>query len=427
MQPITLLFDKETERAFLEAVFDRDAAFIRRLVAVVGVAMATICVARAALGDLGIGRLIELSVVGLCGLAYDLCRRKVARRHPVLTTVAMLLVIFGALVMAMITAQPERRPYVNGLIYVFMMVTMIVPLQIPSRVACLALAYGFAAYHALSNTIYPAGTGHLPLLHQTLAFVLALGGSYLLESGNRKRFLLECEVQAEKRRADNLLRNVLPHSVAERLLASPESGSVVQRFNDVAVLFADIVGFTALAASRPPEEIVRLLDSLFSRFDLLAARHGVEKIKTIGDAYMAVAGVPETVADPCERIVALALDMRDAVARYTRLTGESLAIRIGVHCGPVVAGIIGRQRLVYDLWGDTVNIAAKLETAGTAGRIHVSAAIAARLPSAFAVEDRGVVMLKGKGEYATAFVRAAGEETDKSPSCAAVDDDRHSA
>jgi class 3 adenylate cyclase len=170
------------------------------------------------------------------------------------------------------------------------------------------------------------------------------------------------------------------------------------------VLFADIVDFTALCEQTAAADVVRLLDRVFTTFDRLAEKHSLEKIKTIGDAYMVAAGVPEPRADHLEAVASMALDMRDAMRELAIPPFESLGVRIGIHTGPVIAGVIGERKFAYDLWGDTVNIASRMESHGQRGRIHVSAAVHHRLKDRFRFEPRGKITIKGKAEMDTFFL-----------------------
>jgi len=210
------------------------------------------------------------------------------------------------------------------------------------------------------------------------------------------------ELVAEKQTSERLLLNVLPAPIAERLKTGEEI--IVDRFDQVTVLFADIVGFTALSARTSPEELVAMLDALFSLFDRLAEQHGLEKIKTIGDAYMVVAGIPEPTDDHAETMAVMALDMLAALDDYSRRHHRDLSIRIGIHTGSVVAGVIGKKKFIYDLWGDTVNTASRMESHGLPGRIHVTEATCARLRERFEIEERGTIDIKGKGPMKTFFL-----------------------
>jgi class 3 adenylate cyclase len=198
------------------------------------------------------------------------------------------------------------------------------------------------------------------------------------------------------------LLNVLPSSIAERLKERP--GSIADRFEEATILFADIVNFTVLSERTSPVELVQMLDQLFSRFDALCDSYGLEKIKTIGDAYMVAAGIPEPRADHVEAIAGLALDMGRALAEMPGEAFAQLNIRIGIHTGPVVAGVIGQRKFTYDLWGDAVNTASRMESHGAAGRIHVTRAVYERLKERFVLEPRGVVHVKGKGDLETWFL-----------------------
>jgi class 3 adenylate cyclase/HAMP domain-containing protein len=207
------------------------------------------------------------------------------------------------------------------------------------------------------------------------------------------------ELYAEKQTSEQLLLNVLPAPIAERLKRNERV--IVDSFDQVTVLFADIVGFTALSSRTTPEALVTMLDELFSLFDDLAEVHGLEKIKTIGDAYMAVAGIPEPRDDHASAAARMALDMQAAMQTYAARHGSDLAIRIGIHSGSVVAGVIGRKKFIYDLWGDTVNIASRMESHGIAGRIHISEATFECLRASFQCEHRGIVDIRGKGAMRT--------------------------
>lgn len=209
----------------------------------------------------------------------------------------------------------------------------------------------------------------------------------------------------EKARAetDALLRNILPDSVADRLKARPGE-LVADSHDEVSVLFSDISGFVALARQLGPKEVVNLLNDIISEFDRLAARHGVEKIKTIGDAYMAVAGLPEPAEDHAERLARMALDMLSTVERVRAERGLSLDMRIGMASGPVLAGVIGTRKFSYDVWGDTVNMAARLENLGAPGRIHICPKCRERLQDAFELESRGLTEIKGVGQQETWFL-----------------------
>jgi adenylate cyclase len=196
-------------------------------------------------------------------------------------------------------------------------------------------------------------------------------------------------------RSEGLLLNVLPKAIADRLKRDP--GVIAEAHDEVTVLFADVVDFTPFTERTAPARVVGVLDEIFSAFDALAVRHGAEKIKTIGDAYMVATGLPEPRPDHAEAMAEMALEMRDAFERVCRPLELELSIRIGMDSGSVVAGVIGRHKFIYDLWGDTVNTASRLESHGLPGAIQVSEAVYRRLCDRYDFDDRGEIEIKGKG------------------------------
>lgn len=207
------------------------------------------------------------------------------------------------------------------------------------------------------------------------------------------------ELEHEKQTSERLLLNVLPGPVAERLKQG--EGVIVDRFDHVSVLFADIVGFTAMSAQRSPEEMVTMLNDLFSQFDRLADIHLLEKIKTIGDAYMVVAGVPLAQSDHALRAAHMALGIQTTLQEFNQRHGFNWSVRIGMHSGPLVAGIIGSKKFAYDLWGDTVNVASRLESQGAPGVIQVSSTTADLLRPYCELAPRGELDLKNRGRITT--------------------------
>lgn len=209
---------------------------------------------------------------------------------------------------------------------------------------------------------------------------------------------LMADLAAERARSRELLLNVLPEGIVARLDAGETR--IADRHERVAVLFSDLVGFTGIAARLAPAELVERLDRLFSAFDAACAAHGMEKIKTIGDAYMAAAGLQPGEVEPCAAAAAVGLEM----VRAVDTTRGAWRIRVGIHVGPVVAGVIGRRKFAYDLWGDSVNVASRLEATAEPGKIHVSAEVAGALHGRYRFEPRGLVELKGKGPTETFYL-----------------------
>jgi class 3 adenylate cyclase len=235
---------------------------------------------------------------------------------------------------------------------------------------------------------------------------IGMAAAYGLERFGRLVFLRERELDAERRRSDALLRNTLPGGIVERLKEpdAPEAGSIADGHAAVTVLFADLVGFTEHAGRIPPHDLVAVLDDVFTAFDDLADRLGMEKIKTVGDAYMAVAGAPEPRPDHAEAAVEMALGILDRVDGLRWPTGEPMQVRVGIASGPVVAGVIGRRKFAYDLWGDTVNLASRLEANGEPGRVLVAESTAGLLDHGYALSDPRVIEVKGKGPTAARFL-----------------------
>jgi class 3 adenylate cyclase len=240
--------------------------------------------------------------------------------------------------------------------------------------------------------------GHAVLWLAT-AEAFGMQQGYAEERSRRRIFLQKRTIEEERAKSERLLKNMLPEAIAERLKTSP--GAIADGHEAVSVLFADIAGFTPMSAKMSPEELVRLLNEIFSTFDGMAAQHGLEKIKTIGDAYMVVGGVPAARPDHATAVAAMALEMREATARF------GLQMRIGAHTGPAVAGVIGTAKYSYDLWGDTVNTASRMESHGAPGRIHISDEFRAALGDRWKLEERGVVEIKGKGPMKTWWLDSA--------------------
>jgi class 3 adenylate cyclase len=200
----------------------------------------------------------------------------------------------------------------------------------------------------------------------------------------------------------DLLLNILPEPIADRIRAG--EGLIADRHEDVSLLFADIVGFTAMSSLMDPGDLVRLLDEVFSVFDGLVDASELEKMKTIGDAYMVVGGMPIWHEDHLDRMADLAIDISHRVTHNEAAARLGVQFRIGIHTGPVVAGVVGRRRIIYDVWGDTVNVASRMESTGIAGRIQVTAAVEERLRDRYLLESRGLVDVKGKGPMETFFL-----------------------
>jgi class 3 adenylate cyclase len=220
-------------------------------------------------------------------------------------------------------------------------------------------------------------------------------------------------LEAERARSEGLLRNMLPEAIAERLKQRQEV--IADASPQVTVLFTDIVDFTAHAERSPPEATVALLNELFSQFDALTESRGLEKIKTVGDAYMVAGGLPNPRPDHARAVAELALEMLDLAARRSFPDGEPVRLRIGIDTGPVVAGVIGRRRFSYDLWGDTVNTASRMETTGIPGCIQITERTRELLGDRYVLRERGKIQVKGKGKMLTYFLSGRTGEHDHTP------------
>jgi adenylate cyclase len=247
------------------------------------------------------------------------------------------------------------------------------------------------------------------VLEQTVQEVEA--SRELIHRQNDELKTLYDKAVANQKVSDRLLLNVLPYAIAERLKARPDDlmadsfpEIIADNFPEVTVLFADIVEFTRFSAGMRPERLVALLNELFTDFDSIADNRGLEKIKTIGDAYMAAAGLPVPAADHAVRAAHMALDMMDALVRFNERNGYSLQLRIGINSGAVVAGVIGKRKFIYDLWGDSVNTASRMESHGVPGRVQMTQATWRRLGEPFLFEERGIIEVKSMGQLRTLFL-----------------------
>jgi class 3 adenylate cyclase len=264
--------------------------------------------------------------------------------------------------------------------------------------------------------LVPRNTGLQPAWAQSAGFVVTAVSSVVMVIVTvwfalRDTARAEAVMEAQYDRSEALLANMLPASIAERL-KEPGRNIIADKYDDASVLLADIVGFTERASSTAPADLVRFLDRLYGAFDALVDKHGLEKIKVSGDSYMVVSGVPRPRPDHSQALADLALDMTNVVAALKDPHGEPVPLRVGMACGPVVAGVVGSRRFFYDVWGDAVNVASRMESTDSVGRIQVPEAMYARLKDDFVLQERGRIDVKGKGPMRTWYLigRKATEE-----------------
>jgi adenylate cyclase len=277
-------------------------------------------------------------------------------------------------------------------------------LYLGSEYVALAFASGAvaAALIVILQVTVPYDTGLLPAsvfyVSVVLNAVVSCGALLLIVSyALREAARAEAAAEREYERSERLLVNILPAPIAARL-KSETNAVIADSCPNTTILFVDIVGSTRLAESMAPEALVELLNSIFSEIDDLTEKYDLEKIKTIGDAYMVVAGAPRERADHAEAVAAMSLEIKERFAKVNKAAGQALDFRIGIHSGTVVAGVIGKKKFSYDLWGDAVNTAARLEAHGLPGEIQVSAHVRDLLKDKFRFVERGLVELKGKGQ-----------------------------
>jgi adenylate cyclase len=266
---------------------------------------------------------------------------------------------------------------------------------------------GLGACIAMELTV-PEDRGLRPSWMLTVGFVLSAVSATLMVFATvwyalRETDRAERAMEAEYQRSEKLLANILPATVAERL-KDPAHGIIADRYDDASILFADIAGYTKRASDTSPTDLVRFLDRLYTDLDALVDRHGLEKIKTSGDSYMVVSGVPRPRPDHVEALACLALDMAEAVADLKDPMGRAVPLRIGLASGPVVAGVVGARKFFYDVWGDAVNVAARMETTDEEGRIQVPHSMYERIRHSFLLVERGDVDVKGKGVIHTWYL-----------------------
>jgi class 3 adenylate cyclase len=275
--------------------------------------------------------------------------------------------------------------------------TLLIPFGISVLSLCFYLLSYYHTQHLISHVILPSVVQDIFYFTNLVSiFFLLVLFSFLYSYAARKA---ESGLEKERQKSENLLLNILPHSIAQRL--KDDQSIIADHFDSTSVLFADIVGFTKMSEKLAPTELVKLLNLIFSSFDDLVEKYKLEKIKTVGDAYMVAGGFPVPRHDHTEAIADLALEMRNNLKEFHEKSGQALDIRVGIHTGPAVAGVIGIKKFIYDVWGDTVNTASRMESHGIPGQIQVSEQTYEELRNKFLLKERGVIEIKGKGKMKT--------------------------
>jgi adenylate cyclase len=298
----------------------------------------------------------------------------------------------------------------SGLQLYFLVAACLVVLQlgIDRIILAASLAAVAAGLVIALQFLVPRDTGVQPAWLLSLGFVIITISACVMVVATvwyavREIIRAEAAMEREYKRSEALLANILPTSVANRL-KDPAHNIIADKYDDASVLFADIAGFTERASDIAPDKLIRFLDRLYSDFDALVDKHELEKIKVSGDSYMVVSGVPHPRADHVEALASLALDMADTVASLKDPRGGAVPLRIGLAAGSVVAGVVGSRRFFYDVWGDAVNVASRMESTDSVGRIQVPETVYERLKNNFVLEERGAVEVKGKGIMRTWYL-----------------------
>jgi adenylate cyclase len=298
----------------------------------------------------------------------------------------------------------------SGLQFYFLVAACLIVLQLGvDRIFLAAILAAIAAGMVITlQFLVPRDTGAQPVWALSLYFVVTTISACVMVVTTvwysvREIVRAEAAMELEYERSEALLANILPASVADRL-KDPARNIIADKYDDASVLFADIAGFTERASDMEPEQLILFLDRLYGDFDALVDKHGLEKIKVSGDSYMVVSGVPQPRANHVEALAALALDMAEAASLLKDPRGDALPLRIGLASGPVVAGVVGSRRFFYDVWGDAVNVASRMETTDSVGQIQVPEDVYRRLKDDFVLQERGVIQVKGKGVMRTWYL-----------------------
>lgn len=337
------------------------------------------------------------------------------RFGPLAAPIAFMIVVYGfffALTLLLGTG--------SGIYLYYLTATAVLILFVGNEHVILAAAFGVIAALLIValHVAVPHDTGFVPartlfLTNFVVSVVVSLAVTFAIVFYAVQQIArAEAVAEREYERSENLLANILPPSVAARL--KERAGSVIaDRYPEASILFADMAGFTLRASDTEPEALVRFLDDVFAKLDDLVERHGLEKIKTTGDAYMVVSGVPAPRADHAEAMADLALDMLESLGGLVDPKGRNVPVRIGIASGAVVAGVVGRRKFFYDVWGDAVNTASRMESTGEAGKIQIAPETQRLLQDRFDFEARGEIDVRGKGQMQTWYLIGRREQSSR--------------
>jgi adenylate cyclase len=351
-----------------------------------------------------IGIVVELFIF----ICWGLCKTSVGRRHPDLIFLSLCWAVTCVVQIDIALLFNNLEPRSNIWTLMFLTQATIIPVQWWMHlISQLGTILCYLILYFLYNPILknPSAFYAEQGLYFFWTCIICVFSVFLYERLREKEFYARKAMELAQQKSERLLLNILPGMIAEQLKQQPTT--IADSFMEVTVLFADIVGFTELSARTSPTELVEFLNTIFCLFDQLAELHGVEKIKTIGDAYMAVAGLPNQSNDHASAIANMALDMQNAIAIFNAENNQLFRIRIGISTGPVVAGVIGLKKFAYDLWGDTVNTASRMESHGIAGSIQVCEATYRLLKDKYLFDKRGFIQVKGKGEMMAYILKQA--------------------
>jgi class 3 adenylate cyclase len=405
LHPVTCTFrDAELEREFGRQSFERNLIQIR-IAFILGILLWVVW-GLLVRGDLGPDQRLDLEMrygifIPIIVVSFGFSFTSVYHRVWQAAAAAAILATGFAWIsyVSLIDAMPIDYGYVGVILIMTFGYTLVrLPFVLAFAVSGV-LVVGYLAISLATNELTSANV-KLPLFYLLSFFALGMVAAYLLDRSARLLFLRERELDRERGRSETLLLNVLPQAIVERLKQREEEAGetrIADGIEQATVVFIDAVGFTLEASRTPPDVLVGALDELFSRFDAIADRFGLEKIKTIGDAYLAVAGAPRPRPDHASAAATMALAVQEALREASWPSGKPVEVRMGIASGPLVAGVIGRRKFHYDLWGDTVNLASRLESHGEPGQILVSEAVSDQLADHFLFSPSTVIDLKGKG------------------------------